>query len=565
MMKKRAIVYGRVSGDDRGKEGRNLAGQIEGGRLYCSKKDYRIVKEMPEDVRGASGSDSDLPMLNEAIAMAARDEFDVFVCREVDRLSRDVGKMYLVKRDFEKADVAVEYYKYEFPNTPVGEYMEGQFALAAQLEAALTKERTVRARRLKVRGGSVLTHGNPPFGFSIHKDGGHTSLVVNEKEAATVRKVFDLYTADERLSISGVARAMEGTPSCTDLRHNPSNPKKRKYGHWSAASISHILGNPVYIGRWEYGADKIEVEIPCIISEETWGAVQERKRTNTKFARRNQRYHFMLSKHLTCACGSAVLCTTRKWKGIVYPYYFCGRSSGLQADKCSASRFWRADHIDETILDWLTEEFSNPDNVRKTIEQYIKEEYADKERLIERIGTIKELLAQNEGQLRRFVDAYADNPDLPKEWLAEKTAQHKRTFVALDQELNHWEELLQHHQFAWEVFESIGGEAEYWHDYLAAIRNKPNQPKTEAELIEGLDVQGVLQMNEDGAREILATCRLGERTLSVAPTHLRTRWPKELILSKVIILSGRPKRKPFTHLLPLQAGRLCESIHTRPI
>ena len=53
---KRAVLYARVSGDDRGKEDRNLAGQLEMGRKYAREHGYDISLrqelETPEPTRG---------------------------------------------------------------------------------------------------------------------------------------------------------------------------------------------------------------------------------------------------------------------------------------------------------------------------------------------------------------------------------------------------------------------------------------------------------------------------------------------------------------------------------
>jgi DNA invertase Pin-like site-specific DNA recombinase len=67
-MTKRALTYARVSYDDRPNSGRNLEGQIEDGQAYCQEKGYRIVAELAEDDRGASGADWDLPQLNKEAA-----------------------------------------------------------------------------------------------------------------------------------------------------------------------------------------------------------------------------------------------------------------------------------------------------------------------------------------------------------------------------------------------------------------------------------------------------------------------------------------------------------------
>ena len=63
-MTKRALLYARVSGDDTGKDGRNLAGQLELCRNYALEHGYEIVAELHEDDRGASGAIFELPQLN---------------------------------------------------------------------------------------------------------------------------------------------------------------------------------------------------------------------------------------------------------------------------------------------------------------------------------------------------------------------------------------------------------------------------------------------------------------------------------------------------------------------
>ena len=67
---KRAVLYARVSGDDRGKEGRNLIGQIEMCREFAQERGWSIVEEISEDDRGASGASFELPELSRIIDIA---------------------------------------------------------------------------------------------------------------------------------------------------------------------------------------------------------------------------------------------------------------------------------------------------------------------------------------------------------------------------------------------------------------------------------------------------------------------------------------------------------------
>ena len=87
-MAKRAVLYARVSGDDRGKDGRNLKSQLDMCREYALAKGYTIIAELAEDDRGARGASFDLEQLSRALDMARAGEFDVLVVRELDRFAR---------------------------------------------------------------------------------------------------------------------------------------------------------------------------------------------------------------------------------------------------------------------------------------------------------------------------------------------------------------------------------------------------------------------------------------------------------------------------------------------
>ena len=45
----RAVLYARVSGDDRGNDGRNLQGQLDMCREYAQARNWRIVAELVEE------------------------------------------------------------------------------------------------------------------------------------------------------------------------------------------------------------------------------------------------------------------------------------------------------------------------------------------------------------------------------------------------------------------------------------------------------------------------------------------------------------------------------------
>jgi site-specific DNA recombinase len=113
-----------VSGDDRGKEGRNLAGQLDLCRKYVLERGWHIVAELAEDDRGAPGASFELPQLNQIREMAQAGEFDVLVVREIDRLSRKLAKQLVVEEELNRLDVKIAYVLAEYDDSPEGRLNE---------------------------------------------------------------------------------------------------------------------------------------------------------------------------------------------------------------------------------------------------------------------------------------------------------------------------------------------------------------------------------------------------------------------------------------------------------
>jgi site-specific DNA recombinase len=108
-MTDRAVLYARVSSDDRGKDGRNLAGQLRMCREYAQKHGWTVVAALAEDDRGASGASLGLPQLDRALSMARDGLFDTLVTRELDRFARSLAKQLVVETEFQRAGVRIVY------------------------------------------------------------------------------------------------------------------------------------------------------------------------------------------------------------------------------------------------------------------------------------------------------------------------------------------------------------------------------------------------------------------------------------------------------------------------
>ena len=93
----RAVLYARVSGDDYDDDEKSkLDAQLAECRKYAEKKQYKVLHEFQED-KYSSGADLDLPHLNEVLELARGGAFEVLVCRELDRLARDLAKQLFIE------------------------------------------------------------------------------------------------------------------------------------------------------------------------------------------------------------------------------------------------------------------------------------------------------------------------------------------------------------------------------------------------------------------------------------------------------------------------------------
>jgi site-specific DNA recombinase len=257
--------------------------------------------------------------------MAEAAEFDILAVREVDRLSRNLAKQLIVEEKLRRHGVQVEYALADYPDTPEGRLQKHVRATIAEYEREKIAERIVRGRRLKVKSGHVLVHGRPPFGYRVGDAEGKTTLVVHEAEAEVVRLMFRWYIeGDEEsgpLSLGAIADKLEEL-----ILPLPSGGKPR----WHRTTVHYMLQNETYDGTWHYGkqskqpGEPIPVEVPAIVSRETWKAAQARRSENGRNAVRNTKREYLLRRRITCGgCGLKVSSASRVTGGKLYKYYRC--------------------------------------------------------------------------------------------------------------------------------------------------------------------------------------------------------------------------------------------------
>ena len=189
--------------------------------------------------------------------------------------------------------------------------------IIAEQEAATLKERTISSRRNHIfREGKSYT-GTAPYGYDIE----NKTLVINEKEAEVVRKIFDL-------SIKGYSAYRIPIILNSEWIFN------KKGNKWTVGTIRTILENPVYMGKAEYcvSSEKPKkgkkyrkilrtetVNTPAIITPEIF----ERSKEQIKI--RTNRSKSFGTKHLPLLRGLIVCpnCGRKYTFKASSRYYFC--------------------------------------------------------------------------------------------------------------------------------------------------------------------------------------------------------------------------------------------------
>lgn len=544
-MADRAITYARVSGDDRSKDGRNLAGQLEMCREYSIKRGYHIVEELAEDDRGASGASFELEQLNKILDLARNRSFDVLVVREVDRLSRNLAKQLIVEEWLKREGVRIEYVLGEYSDTPEGNLMKNIRATVAEFERLKIVERNKRGRRLKAEAGSVVSHGQAPYGYRLVQNGNKWGLEIHEQEAAIVRIIFQWYTEgdDESPPIAarGITKKLTSlkVPTYQDVKNieRAEAGKSGKYGHkrrdigeWNDGTVANILSNETYTGIWHYGKrgedangkrfmhdedNLIAVQIPAIISLDVWEAAKARIIYNRENSAKNQKYEYLLGKRVYCGeCNCKMHAVPNHSKGKIHFYYMC-KAKRQYTVVCNNTTTYSMRSLDSQVWEWIDSLLSDPDELQRGLDEYKTRQESELAPLYQKLAILDDLLKENHLQLDRLLDLYISG-DFPKEALTERKSRLEETIAGLQRERATILARLEN---------TVTAEQEQAIKRLAAkigtgLVIASNRFEVRRQIIELLDVTAVLSI-KNGQKTADVRCVLGDNVLELISNRKR--------------------------------------------
>ena len=528
-MTKRAVLYARVSKDDRDNATSSIDGQLADCRAYAESMGYEIVGEYYEDRNKQTSGADWLPEINNILQLAQSGAFDILIAWKLDRIARNRFKQLSIKNMLKYAGVTVEYARERYDDTPAGRMVEGIMGEFAEFQREDIIERLVLGTRRSVAAGNVKFSNVVTFGYDVVKEGNLRTLAINENEAAVVRLIFDLYVNHQR-TIYAIANYLD--------EHKVQKPVSQAKG-WSHGTLNNILRNETYAGRWYYGktesqkdptTEKVRrvarpksewqlVPVPPIVSDAIFEAAQKMRASNK--TRGKYRVNvYALGGLLTCGrCGHGMAGITRNDRG-GKQFYVCnlkhGKGRYTTAEPCKSPHFTMA-AVDGAVWAWVKSIILDPDELQSELEKFQGQQKEAVQPFLGMIEANEAKIAELGKEKDRLIKAYAagvlslDDIALQKVDIERRLAGMKEATEQLRAELQ--PKLLSAAEI--ETITEIGRQIREEVDFA------DNDPETQQVIYRMLDLRLTL-LEEDGQQWGDVSCVLGRARVSTTykPTIL---------------------------------------------
>lgn len=294
----------RLSREDKAKEeSDSIVNQKTMLHRYVEEKpDLNIFDFYIDD--GFSGTNFERPEFKRMIKDIEEEKVNCVIVKDLSRFGRDyIGSGHYIERFF--VDHSIRFIAL---NDGI-DSLNSQYDLLMPIknifnqQYALDISRKVQsALRIKQREGHFIG-AFPCYGYKRSTVNRH-SLIVDEKAAETVRRIFQLYCSGlgklaiaRKLNEEGIACPSEYKKECGMNYHNSNRLEGMNY--WTYSTIHHILQNQMYLGDMVQGKTRrrmkgkpkylpqkewiiVKQQHPAIIDESIWEQVQKNLKSDAR-------------------------------------------------------------------------------------------------------------------------------------------------------------------------------------------------------------------------------------------------------------------------------------------
>jgi DNA invertase Pin-like site-specific DNA recombinase len=343
-------VYTRKSTDEGlEKEFNTLDAQREACEAYIASQraeGWTLVHDRYDD-GGFSGGSLDRPALKRLLADIERGLVDVVVVYKIDRLSRSLMDFAKLVEVFDAHEVTFVSVTQSFnTTTSMGRLTLNILLSFAQFEREVIGER-IRDKVAASKARGMWVGGKVPLGYDVRD----RKLVVNEAEAARVRRVFELF-AETGSGIETVRLCrLEG------ITTKSGRPIDK-------GDVYKILHLRTYVGEVAHRGNVYPGEHPAIVSRALWDRVHALLQVSPRArTQANRPQSPALLKGLIFGTDGRALSPTHSRKnGRLYRYYVAQRALKGEADDAIVRRV-SAGEIEAAVMTQLRALLRQPEVV----------------------------------------------------------------------------------------------------------------------------------------------------------------------------------------------------------
>lgn len=406
-------IYARVSTEEQAETGYSIDAQLDTLRGYC-KSNHRIVVGEYVDAGVSGKSTAGRKELQRLLRDAELRTFDEVVVWKISRMARNTLDLLNIVECLGKYDIHFRSFSENFETeTPMGRFALQMMGAVSELERNQIVDNVKlglkqRARSGKWNGGIMLGYESVAA-----DDGKEKALAVVPKEAALVRKIFELYASGRGLK--SIANQL-----------NHEGHKTKRGGAFSAVAIGDILRNPVYVGKIRYNRREdwnskrrrqtseliiAEGQHEAIISDELWSRVQALYDSKSGRTPRTFDGSYPLTGLLRCPeCGAGMVAarsiTTRKsGKKVVIRYYYCGNFRNKGSAVCHSNSI-RADEAESFVFGKLAEIVRKPKLLRQVVARANEKLQSSSGPLRQELAAVREALDDNKARQEKYFKLY---------------------------------------------------------------------------------------------------------------------------------------------------------------
>jgi site-specific DNA recombinase len=270
MKKIRCAIYTRKSSEDGlEQEFNSLDAQRESCASYVASQKHEgwVLLPTAYDDGGLSGGSLERPALQRLMQDMRDGLVDQIIVYKIDRLTRSLADFSKIVDVLDAAGASFVSVTQSFNTaTSMGRLTLNMLLSFAQFEREVTAER-IRDKIAASKRKGLWMGGLVPIGY----DADGRTLSINEAEAATVRKLYDLY--EHHQTVRAVKEHADRL-KLTTKRRTASDGTVRGGGPFARGHIHHLLINPLYAGRIRHRKLVHDGQHPALIDPARWDRIQ---------------------------------------------------------------------------------------------------------------------------------------------------------------------------------------------------------------------------------------------------------------------------------------------------